>query len=492
MILVFGGEGFPVVLRMLTLVDREEISRGLAESLEYREIAAVISRDPSVMSREVACHGGRGGYRAVDADRVAVTGRSRPKVMAVDRSPEIRSVVLDLLRLGWSPGSIAGRLARERGDGDPDGVSHEAIYQWVYAQPVATLAWELIALRTGRTARRGPRPAPAPRIREPRYLDEHPAEVQGRAVAGQWEGDLVVGKGGKSAVATLVERTSRFLIMVPLHGRDSLTVSEAIIAAVGSLPATTKRSLTWDCGSEMALHKDITATGLPVFFAHPHSPWECGSNKNLNRIVREYLPKGIEITHDPTYLAAIAAEINDRPRKIHDWRKPSEVFIELLEADASTPEPARVARRIPRLRSGSSRRADQQGRYCGAPQLAGAPPRHRLTIPFGSNRWRDGWRVRPAPCMVSSSQKPNSKRTSKRVFRGVILSIDDGSRRITRDLFDLVPVDFAATRTTSHRPAQRIPAGSNVRLGSPTGTAKSESARAGAVSDRHVRRSPAR
>jgi IS30 family transposase len=160
--------------------------------------------------------------------------------------------------------------------------------------------------------------------------------VQGRAVAGHWEGDLVVGKGGKSAVATLVERTSRFLILVPLTGRDSLTVSEAIISAVGSLPATIKRSLTWDCGSEMALHKDITATGLPVFFAHPHSPWERGSNENLNRIVREYLPKGIEITHDPTYLAAIAAEINDRPRKIHDWRKPSEVFIELLEADAST------------------------------------------------------------------------------------------------------------------------------------------------------------
>jgi IS30 family transposase len=215
-------------------------------------------------------------------------------------------------------------------------VSHEAIYQWVYAQPVATLRRELVALRTGRTARRGPRPAPAPRIKEPRYLDERPAEVEGRVVPGHWEGDLVIGKAGRTAVATLVERTSRFLILVPLTGRDSLSVSEAIIAAVGPLPATLKRSLTWDCGSEMALHKDVTATGLPVFFAHPHSPWERGSNENLNRIVREFLPKGVTIPSDPRYLAAIAAEINDRPRKIHHWKKPSEVFTELLESDAST------------------------------------------------------------------------------------------------------------------------------------------------------------
>jgi IS30 family transposase len=153
---------------------------------------------------------------------------------------------------------------------------------------------------------------------------------------GRWEGDLVIGKAGATAVATLVERTSRFLILVPLTGRDSLIVFEAIISSVGPLPATIKRSLTWDCGTEMALHKDVTVTGLPVFFAHPHSPWERGSNENLNRIVREYFPKGTAITSDPRYLAAVAAEINDRPRKIRGWKKPSEVFTELLEADAST------------------------------------------------------------------------------------------------------------------------------------------------------------
>jgi len=336
LILVVGGEGFPVVRRLLSLADREEISRGLVGSLEFKEIACRIGRDASIVSREVSRHGGRDRYRAVDADRSAVAARARPKVRAVDRSPRLRSRVLRLLRVGWSPGSIAGWLARDQATGDASRVSHEAIYQWVYAQPVATLRRELIALRTGRTRRTGPRPAPAPRIREPRYLDERPAEVAGRAVPGHWEGDLVIGRGGRSAVATLVERASRFLVLVPLTGRDSLTVTQAIIAAVGPLPASVKRSLTWDCGSEMALHKDVTATGLPVFFAHPHSPWERGSNENLNRIVREYLPKGIDITHDPAYLAAIAAEINDRPRKLHNWRKPSEVFTELLEADASS------------------------------------------------------------------------------------------------------------------------------------------------------------
>jgi transposase, IS30 family len=325
-----------IVRRLLTLADREEISRGLAESLEYKDIAVRIDRDASIVSREVARHGGRHGYRATTAQKTAVSSRARPKPMAVDTRRGVRQVVTGLLKKGWSPASIAGRLRHEGPEQQAGWVSHEAIYQWVYAQPVATLRAELIALRSGRTARRGPRQAPAPRIREPRYLEERPAEVEGRAVAGHWEGDLVIGKGGKTAVATLVERTSRFLVLVPLTGRDSLTVSEAIISAVGSLPATVKRSLTWDCGAEMALHKDITATGLPVYFAHPHSPWERGSNENLNRIVREYFPKGVEITSDPHYLAAVAAEINDRPRKIHDWKKPSEVFTELLEADAST------------------------------------------------------------------------------------------------------------------------------------------------------------
>ena len=146
----------------------------------------------------------------------------------------------------------------------------------------------------------------------------------------------MIGKDGKTAVATLVERTSRFLILAPLTGRDSLTVGNAVIAATHGLPAQIRRSLSWDCGSEMARHATITATGLPVYFAHPHSPWERGSNENLNRIVREYFPKGVTITSDPTYLAMVACDINDRPRKIHNWKKPSELFTELVELNAST------------------------------------------------------------------------------------------------------------------------------------------------------------
>jgi IS30 family transposase len=327
----------PAVRVMLKLSEREEISRGLAEGLLYKDIGVLIDRDPSIVSREVRRHGGRTGYRAVAANTTASMARARPKRFAVERSARLRAVVVERLRAGWSPASIAGRLPALCPGDEACRVSHEAIYQWIYAQPVSTLARELIRLRTGRSARAGgKRPPPAPRIREPRYLDERPAEVEGRAVPGHWEGDLVIGKNGKSAVATLVERTSRFLILVPLTGRDSLTVTDAVIAATGGLPAQIRRSLTWDCGTEMARHADVTATGLPVFFAHPHSPWERGSNENLNRIVREYFPKGVPITADPTYLAMVAAEINDRPRKIHAWKKPSEIFTELVEENAST------------------------------------------------------------------------------------------------------------------------------------------------------------
>lgn len=322
---------------MLMLVDREEISRGLAEGLEFKEIGLRLGRNTSVISREVARHGGREQYRAAAADEAAGMARQRPKLFAVERSARLRAVVCRQLRRGWSPASVAGRLPIDYPDDHACRVSHEAIYQWVYAQPVSTLARELISLRTGRKARKGGRrPPPAPRIKEPNYIDDRPDEVEGRAVPGHWEGDLVIGKDGKSAVATLVERTSRFLILAPLTGRDSLTVGEAIIAVTGELPAQIRRSLTWDCGSEMARHATITATGLPVYFAHPHSPWERGSNENANRILREFFPKGVTITSDPEYLATVASEINDRPRKIHNWKKPSELFTELVEANAST------------------------------------------------------------------------------------------------------------------------------------------------------------
>src|SRR3954451_7835514 len=180
---------------MLMLVDREEISRGLAESLEYKEIGLRLGRDSSVISREVGRHGGRERYRAAAADTAAAAARERPKLFAVERSPRLRAAVCQQLRQGWSPASIAGRLPVEYAADESCRVSHEAIYQWVYAQPVSTLARELISLRTGRTARKGGRrPPPAPRIREPVYLDDRPAEVEGRAVPGHWEGDRATWK----------------------------------------------------------------------------------------------------------------------------------------------------------------------------------------------------------------------------------------------------------------------------------------------------------
>ncbi|RUQ02738.1 IS30 family transposase [Microbacterium sp. HSID17254] len=322
---------------MLMLPDREEISRGLAEGLSYKDIASVVGRDPSVISREVRRHGGRRDYRAAAAQGRAEASRGRPKQLAVDRHPRLRGLVHALLRRGWSPASIAGRLPIDYRDDQACRVSHEAIYQWIYATPVSTLARELLALRSGRTTRRGGhKPPPAPRITGPIYIDARPAEADDRAVPGHWEGDLVIGKAGKTAVATLVERTSRFLVLVPLHGRDALTVGRGVIAATHALPEHMRASLTWDCGAEMAGHATVTKGSMPVYFAHPHSPWERGSNENLNRIVREYFPKGVAITSDPKYLAMVASDINDRPRKIHNWKKPSEVFAELVELDAST------------------------------------------------------------------------------------------------------------------------------------------------------------
>ena len=180
---------------MLMLTDREEISRGLAESLEYTEIGLRLGRDSSVISREVARHGGRERYRAAAAHEAACAGRERPKLFAVERFPRLRAVVCQQLGQGWSPASIAGRLPVEYAADESCRVSHEAIYQWVYAQPVSTLARELISLRTGRTARTGGRrPPPAPRIREPVYLDDRPAEVEGRQLPGHWEGDRATRK----------------------------------------------------------------------------------------------------------------------------------------------------------------------------------------------------------------------------------------------------------------------------------------------------------
>ncbi len=325
--------------QMLTVEDREEISRGVAEGLFGCQIAARIGRDPSVVSREIARHGGRGGYRAYRADQRACKRRSRPKCRKLEADARLRAIVITLLGRGWSPDMIAGRLPIDYRDEQAVRVSHEAIYTWIYALPVGKLAEEGLRLRSGR-ARRKPRNGRvprSPRITGIRWIDERPAEAAGRRVPGHWEGDLIIGRNGASAASTLVERVSRFLVLVPVAARDSGTVTAAVGGRIAGLPEAMRQSLTWDCGSEMAQHAALTlAAGIDVYFAHPHSPWERGTNENTNRWVREYLPKGTAIPDDTAYLQAIADELNDRPRRILGFRKPKEVFAELLTSEIAS------------------------------------------------------------------------------------------------------------------------------------------------------------
>ena len=326
----------------LTLEDREDISRGLAAGLDNKDIATLTGRDESVVSREIARHGGRPAYRAWRADAAAREYRSRPKERKIDADPALRDRVTADLKNGWSPEEISGRLVYERSRGETEmSVSHEAIYTWIYARPKGELARAGIYLRTGREQRRprGRAKKPGAKIVGMTSIEDRPAEVAGRQVPGHWEGDLVIGKQGKSAVGTLVERVSRYLILAPLDGsHDADTVKDAVFGAVKGLPDAMRRSLTWDQGSEMARHAALTLDAdLPVYFAHAHSPWERGTNENTNGLIREYLPKGTEITSDPEYLRAIADSLNDRPRAILGFRKPNEVFAELLLQESEIP-----------------------------------------------------------------------------------------------------------------------------------------------------------
>jgi IS30 family transposase len=329
------GDSVASERKPLTLEDREEISRGLAINLENKDIAASIGRSESVVLREINRHGGRHGYRAVRADTEAREARSRPKDRKIDTDPELRDRVIGDLRKSWSPEQIAGRIRYENNQGETEmSVSHEAIYTWMYALPKGELARAGIVLRTGREQRkpRGRKKPTGAKIVGMIPIDDRPAEAEGRQVPGHWEGDLVIGKGGKSAMGTLVERVSRFFIPVALEdGHDAESVKAALFGAVKGLPAHLRRSLTWDQGSEMARHAELSlAADLPVYFAHAHSPWERGTNENTNGLIREYFPKGTEITGDRNYLWAVANELNDRPRAILGFRKPSEVFAELL------------------------------------------------------------------------------------------------------------------------------------------------------------------
>jgi len=341
------------VRRMLTVGDRVEIASGLKAGWSIRAIAAHIDRCASVVSREVRRNTTvTRGYKIVTADCRAQRRRARPQPGKVAADPVLRARVLGDLGRSHTPRQIAGRLHAEA-CGDSVGpmkgsvpvqgrtVSHEAIYRFVYALPKGELARHGVMLQSRRTQRRrfkpvGGRGAPIVGMVS---IDAR-EDVADRRVPGHWEGDLIIGAHGRSAAATLVERTTRFTTILALPaGKDSTHLADALITCADELPAMMRKSLTWDQGSEMAKHAALTlATNMPVYFAHARSPWERGTNENTNGLIREYLPKGTVITDHQPYLTAIAEELNDRPRAALGFLTPREAFERLLtDIVATTP-----------------------------------------------------------------------------------------------------------------------------------------------------------
>lgn len=316
------------------LEEREAIGLGLARGEPFAEIARRLGRPTSTVSREVDRHGGRDRYRATMAEREARWSRKRSKARKLLRCAALRQRVSEGLERRWSPRQIAVRLAREFPDDPEARVSHETIYASLYCQGRGGLRKELIsALRSGRAQRRPRRRAEEARRRnvlgDVVPISERPAEVADRAVPGHWEGDLVMGAFNRSAVVTLVERTSRYTLLGALpDGHNANEVYACLMGLIPTLPAHLARSLTWDQGREMALHAKFTvASGVQVYFCDPHSPWQRPSNENTNGLVRQYFPKGTDLNHvTQQHLDTVAAELNGRPRVVLHGQTPAEAY----------------------------------------------------------------------------------------------------------------------------------------------------------------------
>ena len=320
----------------LSLREREEISRGLAGGESLRSVARRLGRSPSTISREVAANGGRRRYRACPADTAALRRARRPKRSKLASCDRLRKIVEDKLELRWSPTQISGWLVDEF-PGDPEmRVSHETIYVSLFVQSRGALRKELTRyLRSGHTTRR-PRGHTVMngqgQLRGTLNIRERPAEADDRAVPGHWEGDLLMGKR-MHAMATLVERKTRFVMLIALpDGHAADVVADALAAKIVELPQQLRRSLTWDQGKEMAQHARFSVkTGLPVYFCDPRSPWQRGSNENTNGLLRQYFPKRTEIAHfTQADLDHVAAELNGRPRQTLGWKSPSQALDEAL------------------------------------------------------------------------------------------------------------------------------------------------------------------
>jgi IS30 family transposase len=338
--------------RYLSLAERLVIADLRVLDYGIREIGRLIDRAASTISRELDRNSYRrpgqdppvrGRYGPYAADRKAAEARARPKPRKLETDPGLWDHVVGELRRRWSPEQIAHRLPRVFPEQPERRLCHETIYQTLYVQPRGELR-RLIAsaLRGGRAYRRA-RAEPGPRtprgqgqgrFKDPMVMiSERPAEAADRAVPGHWEGDLIIGERNGSAIATLVERHTRYLLLVQLpQGRDAAHVRDQLITAMSTLPTHLMRSLTWDQGAEMAAHREFSlATDMPVFFCDPASPWMRGSNENTNGLLRQYFPKSSDLSvHDPEHLAAVAAELNGRPRKTLDWDTPAERLASVL------------------------------------------------------------------------------------------------------------------------------------------------------------------
>lgn len=324
--------------RALSLAEREEIALGVGCGESAAVIARRLGRAVSTVTRELARNGGRRGYRAVGADARALERARRPKLAKLARSPRLRAEVERRLAERWSPEQIAARLRLDFPDDPEMRVSHETIYQSLYVQSRGALRRELAGqLRLGRSRRRSKGVRPGGGLREIVPIAERPPEVDDRAVPGHWEGDLILGKAGRSAIATLVERQTRFTMLVELpQGRNAESVRVALTESIQRLPEALRRTLTWDQGKEMAEHARFTIdSNVRVYFCDPSSPWQRGTSENTNGLLRQYFAKGDDLTHyDQDHLDQVADELNGRPRQTLQWMKPSEAFDQLIATTA--------------------------------------------------------------------------------------------------------------------------------------------------------------
>ncbi len=316
----------------LTLAEREDISRGIVGGLSIRQIALKLDRPPSTISREIKRNEGHRRYRATSADQAAWDRSCRPKLCKLAQSRTLRLNVARKLKEHWSPQQIAGWLKRKYRAEEHNQVSHEVIYRSLFVQARGVLKKELLQyLRTKRTIRRSKhstmKHSGLGQIKNMASIRERPASVEDRAVPGHWEGDLIAGSNN-SYIATLVERHTRYVMLAKVKGKDTETVVTALIKQSKKLPAELYKSLTWDRGKELADHKRFSlATDIDVYFCDPHSPWQRGSNENTNGLLRQYFPKGTDLSkHSQAKLNAVARQLNERPRQTLDFESPAERF----------------------------------------------------------------------------------------------------------------------------------------------------------------------